>query len=148
MAVPPAVLAMRVPVGRVGAFNFSPSGEESNRGTHCEYISRVDGNDDRGGSLALPRLCIGVEISRGVDAYVFRVEDRLREARDKFLRILREEGDLDGVDCALCLVRGEAEGQEGTTSHVERVVELAGKGVEVQCKGRGWGGRVGDEKGD
>jgi len=49
MKVTPAVLALRVPVGRVGAFNGSRSGEETNRGAHREHVPRVDGDDDRGG---------------------------------------------------------------------------------------------------
>jgi len=46
MAVDPAVLALRVPIGGVGAFNCARSGEETNRGAHCGDVSGVDGDDD------------------------------------------------------------------------------------------------------
>jgi len=75
MAVSPAVLALRVPVGRVSTFTCSRSGEKSHRGTHRGYVSRVDRDDDGGCSLALPGLRVGVEISGGEDAYVLGVED-------------------------------------------------------------------------
>jgi len=89
----------------------------------------VDGDDDRGGSLALPGSCVGVEVSGGEDANVFGVKDRLREARKEFLRVLWEEGEREGVDGELSFVGGEAEGQPGRFSHGERLVELRGKGV-------------------
>jgi len=75
MAVSPAVLALRVPVGSVSAFNCLRSGEESNRGAHREYLSWVKGDDDGGGSLALPGLCVGVEISGGEESYVLGAEN-------------------------------------------------------------------------
>ena len=108
---------------------------------------RVDGNDNGGGSLALPGLCVGVVISGGEDAYVLGVEDPLRKAREELLRVLWEEGKREGVDGELCFVGGEAEGQPGRLAHRERFVKLAGKGVEIWREGRGGGGRVGDEKG-
>ena len=108
----------------------------------------MDADDDGGGRLALPGFCIGIEIPGGEDANVLRVEDRFRKTWEKFLRVIREEGDWEGVDGELCLVGGEAEGQPGRLAHRERLVELVGKGVEVWGKGRGGGGRVGDEKGD
>jgi len=148
MAVSPAVLVLRVPVGRVSAFDSARSGEESNRRAHRKYVPWVDGNDDRGGSLALRGLCVGVEISGGEDAKVVGVEDLLRQTWEDLLRVLREEGDWEGVDSELCLVGDEAEGQPGRLAHWERLVELAGKGAEIWGKGRGGGGRVGDEKGD
>jgi len=46
MAVAPAVPTLRVPIGGVGAFNCARTGEESNRGTHRGYVSRVGGDDD------------------------------------------------------------------------------------------------------
>jgi len=75
MAVTPAVLALRVPVGRVGTLNRARSGKETNRGAHRENVPGVDGDDDGGGSLALPGTCVGVEVSGGEDANVFGVED-------------------------------------------------------------------------
>jgi len=108
----------------------------------------VDGDHDGGGRLALPGLCVGIEISGGEDANVLRVEDRLCNAREELLRVLREEGDWEGVDGELCLVWGEAEGQPGRLAHREQLVDLVGKGVEIWGKGRGRGGRVGDQKGD
>jgi len=99
--VAPAVLTLCVPVGRVGTFNCPRSGEESNRGTHRGYVTRVDRNDDGGGSLSLPGLSIGVEISGGEDAYVFGVEDRLCEAGEELFRVFREEGEREGVDSEL-----------------------------------------------
>jgi len=52
------------------------------------------------------------------------------------------------VDGELTFIGGEAKGQPGRRAHRERLVELVGKGVEIWGKGRGGGGRVGDEKGD
>jgi len=75
MAVTPAVLALGVPIGRVGAFDRARSGEESNPGVHRENVSGMDGDDDGGGSLALPGLCVGVEVSGGEDTTVFGVKD-------------------------------------------------------------------------
>jgi len=137
MAISPAVLALRVPVGRVSAFNSSRSGEESNRGARCKHVAWVDGNDDGGGCLALTALCVGVEISGGKDAFVLGVEDRLRQTREEFIQVFWEEGDWEGVDGKLCFVGGKAEGQPGRLAHGERLVELAGKGVEIWRKGRG-----------
>jgi len=148
VAVTPAVLALRVPVGRVGAFNRMRSGEEPNREAHPQKVSRVDGDDNGGGSLALPGSCVGVEVSGGEDANVFGVEDRHRKAREKLLRVLWEEGKQKGVDGMLCFIGGEAEGQPGRIADGKRLVELAGTGVELWCKGCGGGGRVDDEKGD
>ena len=54
VAVAPAVHTLRVPIGGVGAFDRARTGEESNRGTHRGYVSRVDGEDDGGGSFAFP----------------------------------------------------------------------------------------------
>jgi len=148
MAITPAVLALGVPVGRVRAFNSSRSGEETNRGAHGRHVPSVDGEDNRGGRLALPGLCARVEISGGEDAYGLGVEDRLRKTREELLQVLREEGKWEGVEGELCFVGGEAEGQPGGLAHGERFVELAGEGVEIWSEGRGGGGRVGDEKGD
>jgi len=147
MAVSPAVLALGVPVGRVRTLNSSRAAEESNRGAHRKHVPWVDGNDNGGGSLALPGLCVGVVISGGEDAYVLGVEDRLRKVREELLRVLWEEGKREGVDGELCFVGGEAEGQPGRLAHRERFVKLAGKGVKIWREGRGGGGRVGDEKG-
>jgi len=108
----------------------------------------VDGDDDGGGSLALPGSCVGVEVSGGEDANILGVKDRFSEAREKFHRVLWEEGKWEGVDGELSFVGGEAEGQPGRFTHGERLIELGGKGVEVGCKSCGRGGRVGDEKGD
>ena len=52
------------------------------------------------------------------------------------------------MDGELSFVGGEVEGQPGRITHGERLIELAGKGVEIWCKSCGGGGRVGDEKGD
>ena len=52
------------------------------------------------------------------------------------------------MDGELSFVGGEAKGQPGRLADRERLIELAGKGVEVWGKGSGGGGRVGDEKGD
>jgi len=52
----------------------------------------VDGDNDRGGSLALPGAGDWVKESSGQYADVLGVEDRLREAREEFVRIFREEG--------------------------------------------------------
>jgi len=92
MAVAPAVLALSIPVGRVGALDRARSGEESYRGAHRVNVPGVEGDDDGGGGLALPGSCVGVEISGGEDSNLFGVEDRLCEAREEFLRVLREEG--------------------------------------------------------
>ena len=108
----------------------------------------MDGDDDGGGSLALPGWRIGVEASGGEDANVLGVEDRFCEAQEEFNRVLRKEGEREGVDSELCFVGGEAEGQLGRLSHGERLVELGGKGVEVWCKGCSGGGRLGDENRD
>ena len=108
----------------------------------------MDGEDNGGGSLALPGLCVGVEISGGEDGYVLGVEDGLRKAQEELLRVLWEEAKGEGVDGELCFVGGEAEGQPGRLAHWERLVKLAGKGVEVRRKGHCRGGRVGDKKGD
>jgi len=75
MAVSPAVLALRIPVGRVSAFNCSRAGEESNPGAHHGQVSGVDGDDDEGGRLALPGFPVGVEVSGGEDANIFGVEE-------------------------------------------------------------------------
>ena len=44
----------------------------------------MDGEDDGGGSLALPGSCVGIEVSAGEDENVFGVKDRLREAWEEF----------------------------------------------------------------
>jgi len=119
MAIPPAVLALRVSVGRVCTFNSSRPGEELNRGAHHRYVPWVDGNDDGGGRLALPGLCVGVEISGGEDAYVLGVEDCLRKTREELFRVFWEKGDREGVDGELCFVGGETEGQPGRVAHGE-----------------------------
>jgi len=75
VAETPAVLALRVLVGRVGAFNGARSGAESDRVAYRENVFRVDRDDDGGGSLALPGSCVGVEISGGKDADVLGGED-------------------------------------------------------------------------
>ena len=108
----------------------------------------MDGNDVGGGRHALPGVWVGIEVPGGDDAYVFRVKDGFRKTREELFRVLREEGDLEGVDGELYFVGGEAEGQPGRLAHRERPVELVGKGVEVWGKGGGGGGRLGDEKGD
>jgi len=105
----------------------------------------VDGDNNRGGSLALPRVGVWVEKSSGEDADVLGVEDRLSEAREKFARILREERDGERVDGELGFVGGEAKGQPGRVSHREGLVELGGEGVEVGREDRSGSGRVGDE---
>jgi len=148
MAVSPAVLALRVPVGRVSACICSRSGEESNRRAYREYVTRVNGNDDRGGSFALPGLRVGVDICGGEDAYVFAVQNRHHKTLEELFQVFREEGDCEGVDGELCFVGGEAEGQPRRNSHRERLVELGGKSVNILHKGYGRGGRVGAEKGD
>jgi len=148
MTVAPTVLTLRVPGGRVGALDRPRVRKESDRGAHREHVPWVDGDNDGGGSLAFPGSCVGVEISGGEDTNVFGVEDGLREAREKFLRVLREESNRKGVDGELSFVGGEAEGQPGRISHGERLVELGREGVEIRRKGCGGSGRVGDEKGD
>ena len=148
MAETPAIVALRVPVRGVGAFNGTRSGEESDRGTHRENVPWVGGNDDGGASLAFPGLCVGVEISGGEDANDLGVEDQLRKTREEFLRVFGEEGYWEGVDSKRCLVGNEAKGQPGGLAHRERFVELAGKGVKIWRKSRGGGGRVGDKTGD
>ena len=79
----------------------------------------MDGNDNGGGSLDLPELHVGVEISGGEDAYVLGVEERLRKAREELLRVLWEEGKWEGVDGEVCFIGGEAEGQPGRLAHRE-----------------------------
>jgi len=108
----------------------------------------MDGDDNGRGSLTHPGLGVRVEVSGGEDAYVLGVEDRLRKAGEKFVRVFREEGTGEGVDGKLGLVGGEAEGQPGRFSHWEGLVELGGECVEVRCEGGSGGGRVGDEQGD
>ena len=73
------------------------------------------------------------------------MKDGLREAREKFVRDLREEGDREGVDSALRFVGGEREGQPGGDAHREGLIELAGKGVDIGCRGPCGSGRIGDE---
>jgi len=75
VAETPAVVALRVLVGRVGAFNGARSGAGSDRGAHRENVSGVDRDYDGGGSLALPGSCVGVEVSVGKDANVLEGED-------------------------------------------------------------------------
>jgi len=144
MTVSPAVLTPRVPGGRVGALDSPRAREEPDRGAHREHVPWVDGDDDGGGGLALPRSCVGVEISGGEDTNVLGVEDRLREARKEFFRVLREEGKQDGVDGELSFVGGEVEGQPGRISHRERLVQLGGRRGhrnKAQMRRREWQGR-------
>jgi len=108
----------------------------------------VDRHDNGGGRLSFPGPSVRVEVSGREDAYVFGVEDRLREAGEQVVRVFGEEGDGQRVDGELSLVRGEAEGQPGRISHLEGFVELGGECVEVRCEGGSGGGRVGDEQGD
>ena len=117
MTVSAAVLALRVPIGRVGPFDCSRTGEKSDSGAHHWEISRVDRNDDRGGHFAFSRFSVRVEVSGGEDANVLGFEDRLHEAPEEFVRILWEEGDREGVDVKLHLVGGEAKGQPGRIPH-------------------------------
>jgi len=79
----------------------------------------VNRDDNGGGRFALPGSSVGVEVSGGEDAYVFGVKDRLREAGEEFLGILREESNGEGVDGELGLVGGEAERQPGGLAHRE-----------------------------
>jgi len=58
----------------------------------------VDGDDETGGGLALPGFCVGIEISGGEDANIFGVKDRFHKTREESLRVLREEGNCEGVD--------------------------------------------------
>jgi len=104
----------------------------------------VDGENDRGGSLALSGARVWVTESGSEYADVLGVEDRLRESWEELVRILREEGDGERMDGELGFVRGEAKGQPGRVSYRERLVELGGEGVEIGRKGRRGGGRVGD----
>jgi len=62
MAVASAVLALSVPIGGVCELDRARSGEEMNRGAHRGKVSGMDRDDDGGGSLALPGLCVGVEV--------------------------------------------------------------------------------------
>jgi len=94
----PTVLALRVPIGGVCSLDRPGTGEETYRGTHDWDVPWVDRDDDGGGSLVLPRPSVGVEKSGGEDAYVFGVEDRLREIREELIRVFREERDGEGVD--------------------------------------------------
>jgi len=123
-------------------------GEEADRGAHCLDVPGVAGDNDAGGKLALSGLPVRVEISGGEDTYVFGVEDRLREAGEEFVPVLREVSDGEGVDGELGLVVGEVEGQPGRLSHRECLVELGRQGIKVWCKSGSGGGRVGDEEGD
>ena len=120
----PAVLALCIPIGGVGAFNRPRAGEKAYGGAHCWDVTRVDRDDNGGGSLSHPALGVGVEVSGGEDAYVLGVEDRLRKAGEKFVRVFGEEGNGEGVDGKLGFVGGEAEGQPGRFTHWEGLVEL------------------------
>ena len=93
-------------------------------------------------------MCVWDQESDGEDAYVFGVEDPLREAGKDFIRVFREEGDGEGVDGELGLVGGEGEGQPGRLTNRESLIELCRQGVEVGCEGGGRGGRLGDEEGN
>ena len=64
------------------------------------------------------------------------------------LRVPGEEGDEEGVDGKLDFVGGVAEWQPGRVSHRAQPVKLCRERVKVWCKGRGRGGRVGDEASD
>jgi len=119
MAVAPAVLALSVPVGGVGALNRARPGEESDCGAQRGNVPGMDGDIDGGGSLTLPGPCVRVEVSGGEDANVLGVEDRLRETGKQFLGVFREKGERERVDGELCFVGGEAEGQPGRVSHGE-----------------------------
>jgi len=97
-----------------------------NRGAHCGDVPRVDRDNEGGCGHTFPGLNVRVEVSGGEDGTVFGVEDRLREAREMFLRVFWKETDGEGIDGELGLVGGEAEWQPGRLSHWERFVELAG----------------------
>ena len=71
----------------------------------------MDRDDDRGCSLALPRLCVRVELSGGEDTNIFGVEDRLCEAGEKFTSVFRAESDGEGVDGQLGIIGGKAQWQ-------------------------------------
>jgi len=71
----PAVLELRVSIRGVGPLNCSRAGNEAYGGAHCWDITRVDGDDNRGGNLAFSRLSVGVEVPGGEDAIVLGVED-------------------------------------------------------------------------
>ena len=117
MAEAPAVFALRVPVRGVGSFDRARAGEESDGRAHRLDIPGVDGDNDRGSGLALSTAGVRVKESSGKDANVLRIEDRLRQARERFVGVFREEGEGKGVDGELGLVGGEAEGQPGSVSH-------------------------------
>jgi len=113
----PAVLTLCVPIRGVCAFDRPRAGEKAYGRAHCWDVAGVDGDDNGGGSLPYPGLGVRVEVSGGEDAYVLGVEDRLRKAGAKFIRVFGEEGNGEGVDGKLGFVGGEAEGQPGRISH-------------------------------
>ena len=76
------------------------------------------------------------------------MEDQLRKAQEKLVRVLGEQRDGERVDSKLSFVGGEVEAQPWSFSHWKGLVELGGQSVEVWCKGGSGGGRVGDEEGD
>jgi len=108
----------------------------------------VDGDDDGGSGLAFPRLHVWIEVTGGEDANVLGVEDRLCETEEQCVWVFRLEGDREGVDSKLGLVRGEAEGQPRGLAHGEGLVKLRRQRVEIGCESGSRGGRVGDEEGD
>ena len=148
MTEAPAVPTLRIPIRGVCTLDRPGTGEEANGGAHRWDVPGMDGDDNGGGGFSHPGLGIRVEVPGGEDAYVFGVEDRLREAGEEFVRILGKEGDGEGVDGKLGLVGGEAEGQPGRFTHWEGFVELGRERVEVRREGGSGGGRVGDEQGD
>jgi len=148
VSITPAVLTLCIPIGGVCAFDRPSTGEKAYGGTHCWDVTGMDGDNDRGGSLTHPGLGVRVKVSGGEDAYVLGVEDRLRMAWEKLVRVFGEEGNGEGVDGKLGLVGGEASGQPGRFSHWEGLVELGGECVEIRREGGSGGGRVRDEQGD
>jgi len=105
----------------------------------------VDRDDAGGGSLALPGLCMRLEVPSGKDTNLLGVEDRLRKAREEFVRVFWEERNRVGVDSNLDRFGGEAKGLPGRVANQEGLVELGREGIAVGRDCRGRGGRVGDE---
>jgi len=144
----PAVLALRVPSGRVCTLDRPRKGKETARGAHCWDVAGVDRDDDRRGGLAFSRLCIRVEISGGNDANILGVKDQLREAGEHLVLVFRQEGDGETLDCELGLVGGKAKGPPGGYAQGERLVELGGQSVKVRRAGGSGGVMVSGEQGN